>query len=246
MQTPILLAITKYCSIYVDDIRLSELTVSDPPLFARNMWQYLLPALTLFDRPSEMQKYIFGTTENPNLIEPVYDSTTITTTEEYTESFTFNLGEQYAGYDLCALRLRLLDRTGNVVMQPCLCEYDSETANVTVILQDGETLDSGSVLDFDFYKDGYFVNTMTPEMLNIIGLCFQAVWQNRFNTDWLSNVSKIEDKSFQEQNRANKMNADGMRLREDLTALAGKLRKFEQDVHYRNIFSSGSKIVIPG
>lgn len=244
MQTQILSVMTEYCAIYVDDINVSELAVTDPPLYARNMWQILRPALAKFNHPAEMTDYLFGTEEHPKLIEPQYDSILYTTSQTYTTNFTIELGEEYKGYDLAAARLKTADRVGNIVMQPMETTYDKDTGNLTVVLHDNEKVHSGSVLDIDLYKDGYFVNTITPSMCNIIGLCFQYVWQDRFNTDWLSMVSKVEDKSFQEQNRANKMNADGLRLREIATKLAGEMRKYEQDVHYKTTFPGGSGLLL--
>ena len=245
MSTQILSVITDYCSVYVDDLNMSELATSDPPLFARNMWQLLKPALSKFDHPPEMQKYIFGSSSEPNLIEPSYDNTTYTTAVDYSTNFSFMLGAEYADYDVVATRLKCYDRTGGVYFVPYECTADVVTVgtakmlNITVVVPVGETLPAGSVFDIDLYKDGYFVNTLTPSMCDIIGLCFQYVWQDRFNTDWLSIVSKIEDKSFQEQNRANKMNSDGMRLREMAAKLYDKMRKFEQDTFYNNTFHGG-------
>lgn len=250
MATQILPVITGYCSIYVDDINMSELAASDPPLFARNMWQLLKPALAKFDHPIEMQGFIFGTESSPNLIEPTYDSTTYTTSVDYSADFTFMLGEAYADYDVVATRLKCHDKTGNVYFVPYECTTSKvqigtiTMLNVTISVPSGDTIPAGSVFDIDFYKDGYFVNTLTPQMCDIIGLCFQYVWQDRFNTDWLSIVSKVEDKSFQEQNRANKMNADGMRLRDISVKLYDKMRKFEQDVYYKNTFPGGTGISI--
>lgn len=244
MSTQILSVITEYCSIYVDDLNMSELATSDPPLFARNMWQLLKPALAKFDHPTEMQGYIFGTSSNPNLIEPDYDSTLYTTTADYSADFTINLGLDYADYDIAAVRLKSIDRTGNVYFVPYDCTYNSEFGTITVSVPSGETILAGSVFDIDLYKDGYFVNTLTPQMCDIIGICFQYVWQDRFNTDWLSIVSKIEDKSFQEQNRANKMNADSLRLREISVKLYDKMRKFEQDTFYKSTFPGGINVHI--
>lgn len=244
MATQILPVITGYCSIYVDDINMSELATTDPPLFARNMWQLLKPALAKFDHPSEMQGYIFGTESNPKLVEPSYDSTIYTTVQDYSADFTIDLGLTYSEYDIAAVRLKATDRTGNVYFIPYESEYNSVYGTLTIHVPSGDTILAGSVFDIDLYKDGYFVNTLTPQMCDIIGLCFQYVWQDRFNTDWLSIVSKVEDKSFQEQNRANKMNSDGMRLREMAIKLYDKMRKFEQDIYYKSTFPSGTNVHI--
>lgn len=243
MATQILSVITEYCATYVDDINMSELAVTDAPLYARNMWQILKPALAKFSHPIEMQNYLFGTESNPNIVEPEFDSTTsITADIIYSPTINIDLGEDYAGYDLCAVRYRYTDRTGNVVLVPYNSTYDSETGNIVVC--NPSELPAESVFEIDFYKDGYFKNTLTPQMCDIIGLCFQYVWQDRFNTDWLSIVSKIEDKSFQEQNRANKMNADGLRLREMSVKLYDAMRKFEQDVYYKSRFTGGTGVIV--
>lgn len=239
MATQMSSVITDYCAIYVDDINMSELAFTDPPLYFRNMWQLLKPALSKFTHPEQMQDYLFK-----GMTEPSYDSMAYVTVTDYTEDFMLPLGDNYKGYDLAAVRLKSSDRTGAVVMIPLLSEYNSEIGYITIALPNGEPLPAGTVLDFDFYKDGQFAKTLTPQMMNIIGYCFQYVWQDRFNTDWVSIVSKIEDKSFQEQNRANKMNSDTMRLREIGAKLFGAMRKFEQDVMFRNALPNGGGIVI--
>ena len=344
MATSILSVITEYCSIYVDDLNMSELAATDPPLFARNAWQLLKPALAKFTHPPEMQSYL-------SYEEPTYDGTTWVATADYeavsgtlnvvyngtatldgtetypitletkpgtdfsgfeswsgyinnlrgshttfigvpviksniideydmqigtaymgtmnnalgfiaydddynehvmagtfklqlftTNTFRISLGEEYKGYDLCGVRMRYYDRTGALMLIPMPCYYDSATGDVFVAPT--QDVAEGTEFEIDFYKDGQFNNTLTPQMCDVIGLCFQYVWQDRFNTDWLSIVSKIEDKSFQEQNRANKMNADGMRLREIAIKLYDSMRKFEQDVAYKSRFPGGTGIHI--
>lgn len=341
MATSILSVITEYCSIYVDDLNMSELAATDPPLFARNAWQLLKPALAKFTHPPEMQDYL-------RYDEPSYDSTTYTTPTELLptpfaqvvfddsieithESQTYtitvpadvsvsdfnswiitingktathttiggapaasitmygedvvlgsayvavsgsnllfktssawassqpvvgtytvtvatgtpiiiSLGDEYKGYDLCTVRARFYDRVGNLVLVPIASRYDAETGDI--MIAPAEDIPENTVFEIDFYKDGQFINTLSPQMCDIIGLCFQYVWQDRFNTDWLSIVSKIEDKSFQEQNRANKMNADGMRLREIAIKLYDAMRKFEQDVYYKSRFPGGTGVHI--
>lgn len=73
-------------------------------------------------------------------------------------------------------------------------------------------------------------------------MCFQVIWQDRFNTDWLSNVSKTEDRSFFEQNRANKMKADTERLKMLREKLAGEMRRFEQNRYYNKIMPRGKRL----
>lgn len=243
MATPILKLITEYCAVYVDDVRLNELLDSDQPLYARRMWGYLLPAIPLFNLPAEMPMYLVGDTATPKLIPPQYADTTYTVTEDIESKTVLSLGAEYAGYELCGCRLRQENAvTGTVALTPLAVDYDGESGDVTVAAT--EPIPSGSKLEFDFYTDGYFVEDLSRDVLNILGLCFAVVWQTRFNNDWLSNVSKVEDKSFSEQNRANKMNADTARLKELRADLAAEMRRYEQNIYYRTAVGANNRIKI--
>lgn len=232
-MTPILQVITEYCAIYVDDTRLSDLASTDAPLYARRMYDYFKPAISLFKIPAEMPYYLFGDKTNKKFIEPSYDSTLYTLTEDYISQFTINLGTEYTGYEICACRIKEYDINGNVVYTTLPIEYNAETGIVTIDASIESPMMSGTILDFDFYTDGYFVEDLSFDIMNILGMCFQCVWQDRFNTDWLSNVTKVEDKTFFEQNRANKMRADTERLIALRNKLFAEMRRFEQNVYYK-------------
>lgn len=236
-MTPILKVITEYCSLYVDDIRLSDLANTDMPLYARRMYQYFKAGLPLFSIPTEMQEYLLGTESNPKLIEPKFDSTLYTTTEDYNSNFEINLGQDFVGYELCACRVRTIDKAGNVILTPISANYNAQTGAVEINATPDNPILNGTVFDFDFYTDGYFSETLTPSIMNILGMCFQVVWQDRFNTDWLSMVTKIEDKSFYEQNRANKMKADTERLYQLRQKLYGEMRRYEQNLYQKQTVS---------
>lgn len=240
-MTPILKVITEYCSLYIDDIRLSELASTDMPLYARRMYQYFKVGLPLFSIPTEMQEYLLGTESNPKLVEPKFDSTLYTTTEDYNSNFEINLGQDYVGYELCACRVKTIDKAGNVILTPIPTNYNAETGTVTIKATVDNPIVSGTVFDFDFYTDGYFTADLTPSIMNILGMCFQVVWQDRFNTDWLSMVTKIEDKSFFEQNRANKMKADTERLYQLRQKLYGEMRRYEQNLYQKQTVSFSKK-----
>lgn len=243
-MTKILQVITEYCSLYVDDIRLSDLASTDMPLYARRMYQYLKAGLPLFSIPTEMQSYLVGDKYSPNLIEPKIDSALYQTTKDYNDNFEINLGEEYKGYELYSCRVREINRVGDVLYTPISADYDADTGIMTVKATADNPIMSGTVLDLDFYTDGYFVNDLTPTIMSIIGTCFQVVWQDRFNTDWLSMVSKIEDKSFTEQNRANKMKADTERLTQLRQKLYGEMRRYEQNLYQNNIIKNSAKPII--
>ncbi len=233
-MTPILKVITQYCDVYVDDIRLSQLKISNPPLYANRMWGYLRSAIPLFNSPFEMQQYLCGTPESPNLVEPVFATANI----ELQGTNTFTLPQEYTGFELFSAHLKEPAVGGGVNLVPFPATYDKETGTVTL----GTSI-SGTVV-VDLYTDGHFVKDLSPMVMNILGLFFNAVWTMRFNQDWISNVSKIEDGTFKEQNRANKMNADTERFRQVMAVAVAEMRRFEASVFYKNTFPNGSNIKI--
>jgi hypothetical protein len=244
MSTPILKVMSQYCGVYVDDIRLQELAETNPPLYARRMYNYFLPAISLFNQPATMQQYFFGTAQDPNYVDPVIDSTSSTIQDSESSDFIVPLGNDYAGFDLCACQVKTYDDLDNAILTPISVTYDPETGSVTVHATEAATVPQGAILEFDFYTDGQFKKDLTPEIMNLLGMCFKVVWQNRFNTDWLSMVSKIEDKSFFEQNRANKMNADSNKLQNDVRWLNEELQKFETNLYIRQIMPQNRRVNI--
>lgn len=233
-MTPILQVITQYCDVYVDDVRLSQLKISNPPLYANRMWGYLRSAIPLFNSPFEMQQRFYGTPGSPNLVEPSFATYNVDLQGET----TFTLPQEYTGYELFSAHLKEPAENGSVNLIPLAASYDSETGTVTL-----ETPAAG-VVTMDLYTDGYFVNDLSPMEMNILGLFFNAVWTMRFNQDWISNVSKIEDGTFKEQNRANKMNADTERFRQVMAVAVAEMQRFEASVYYKNAFPYGSNIKI--
>lgn len=244
MSTPILKVISQYCGVYVDDIRLQELAETNPPLYARRMYNYFLPAISLFNQPADMQQYFFGTAENPNFVDPLYETTSYMVEDTENGDFIVPLGSDYAGYELCACQVKTYDVLDNVILTPIDITYDESNGNVTVHATEKQTVPQNAVLEFDFYTDGQFVKELSPEIMNILGMCFKVVWQNRFNTNWLSMVPKVEDKSFFEQNRANKMNADSHKLQNDVRWLNEEMQKFENNLYIRQIVSPSRRVVI--
>lgn len=237
-MTPLLNVITKYCAPYVDDVRLNTLASANPPLYARKMSQYMIPAISLFTLPAEMQMYLLGTQDNPQFTEPKYNGVLYTVANEETSNFTIELGEDFTGYELFCCSIRQTDETGDIYNTLIHATYDSQTGNVTVPATQEQPITAGTVLEMDFYKDGMFAQNLSSEIQNILGMCFQVIWQERFSMDWLSMVSKAEDKSFYEQNRANKIRADTERLEMLRKQLAGEMRRFEQNSYYNSIIKS--------
>lgn len=244
-MTPLLKVLTEYCATYVDDIRLQELSIENPALYARKMSQYFIPSIALFSIPAEMQEYLVGNKYNPKFFEPIYDNKRVTTSGKQTKSFTIDLGEEYQGHELFSANILSLNG-GKVKTTPTnICEYDSATGIIKVTASEENPIEDNTTFDFDFYTDGWFEEELSSQVMNILGICFQCVWQDRFNTDWLSNVAKVEDKSFYEQNRANKMNADTARLNQLRQKLAGEMRRFEQNLYYKKTVLGVDKLNIP-
>lgn len=231
-MTSVLKVMTEYCAIYVDDIRLQDLATENPPQYAREMWNYFRAAIPLFSVPAEMETYLYGTPNNPKLTEPLYDNATYTVSGDQTADFTVSLGAEYANYGVVSCRVKNFDLSGNVYYTDVPYTYDAENGDFTVSASADSPVPGGTILDFDFFTDGQFENDLTPAMMSILGMCFQVVWQDRFNEDWLSNVSKVEDKSFSEQNRANKLRADTQRLESLRIKLAEEMRRFSQNRYY--------------
>ena len=245
MSTPILKVISQYCGAYVDDIRLQELAETNPPLYARRMYNYFLPAISLFNQPANMQEYFFGTSDNPNFTDPLINNTSYLVEDTETSDFIVSLGESFAGYELIACQVKTYDALDNAILTPIAISYTTDGGgNITVHATTENPVPQGAILEFDFYTDGSFSKDLSPEIMNLLGMCFKVVWQNRFNTNWLSMVPKIEDKSFFEQNRANKMNADSNKLQNDVRWLNEELQKFENNLYIRKIVPPTSRVNI--
>lgn len=245
IMTKILQVLTEYCGQYVDDIRLSELAATNAPLYARKMYNYLPPAIAKFTMPPEMQEYLLGTESNPNFVEPKYTDYQYIVQTDLTTNTNIVLGTEYIGYELFSAQIKKADAVGNIVYIPANnAQYDSATGTITLSASADEPIVAGTVYEFDFYTDGYFVKDLSNSIMDILGLAFAVVWQNRFAQDWLSMVPKVEDKSFSEQNRANKINADTERLRELRVQLNDAMLRYTENCYYGKYVSLGKRLTI--
>ena len=244
-MTPILKVLTKYCEPYVDDVRLLEKKEDNAPVYAWTMWQYLLPQMARFNLPVEMPDYLFGTEAEPKLVEPDFASARYTTESELTSDTTIQLGDEYIGYELFSAHILSQDKAGNVISSATnIATYNAVDGSVTISATAEEPIAGGSIFDFDFYTDGHFANDLSPEIMTILGMCFECGWATRFENDWLSNVPKVEDKSFSQQNIANRMDKGTYRLEHIEKKLAGAMRRFEQNAFYRQTISSSNRLKI--
>lgn len=236
MAIQTLQVITEYCEGYIDDVRISTYRQTCPALYLRQMYFFLRIAISLFNKPVEIQKYLLGTKDNPMLVEPTFADALYELDADVSGSYTIELGSEYANYDLASVREREVSPSGNVSYYAVDFTYDVQMGNITI---NGDYA-SGTVFELDFAKDGYFVNDLSPEMMDILGCGTGLAWRERFNADWLTIVAKIEDKSFREQNRATDKRANTEQIGEMRKALYSKMRKFEQGQWYRGTVQNGN------
>lgn len=244
MATPILKVITQYCAILIDDINLADLAREDMPLYARRMWAYFQAAIPNFTTPSSVLPYLLGTPDSPKLIEPIYGSFQYITEEELTEDKVITMGKDGKGHDLFCCRIETIGKFDRIIMVSTnIAKYDSENGTVTLSASIDNPIPKGTIFNMDFYTDGYFKEDLSVDIMRILGLCFQVIWQTRFNNDWLSNVSKVEDRSFSEQNRANKERSDDERLDRYKNALNTAMRTFERNLAIKKTLPSGTGLI---
>lgn len=238
MATPILQVITQYCEGYCDDIRMQSLRETNPALYLRQMWFFLRIAVSLFNIPAEMPRYLMGTEDEPKLTEPVFADTVFTLDDDSEDTVVLALGGEYAGFELASCRQRVIEQDGRAEYYAADFSYDAQTGDITV----NGAYPAGTVFEMDFATDGAFENTLTPEMMDILGTGFGLAWRERFNADWLSIVSKVEDKSFKEQTRSSDKRANTEQIEAMRVSFAGKMRRFSQNLYYKNFVPQGARI----
>ena len=230
MATPILKVITEYCEGYINDERIAEVRDSDPALYLRNMWFFLRIAISQFNHPTEIQRYLVGTADEPKLVEPTFADNVIVADTAIEGTATFALGEGFTGFELASCRERVQEVNGRITYYMVDFEYDPTAGELTI---NGD-YPQGTVFDLDFANDGSFAEDLSGEIMDILGTGSGLAWFEHFQVDWLSIVSKVEDKSFKEQNRATDKRANVEMIKELRMSFAGKMRRFEQNTYYKN------------
>ena len=220
---------------YVNDQRLNKMAKENPALYARNAWGYMQFAIPSFKRPAHMLPWLLGDKDHPKLIKPRFDSYYFDNQTYLVDDLTLHLGENYIGYELFNCKIVTEDRDGNLFEEDAdnKVEYDAETGDVTIHGTQAEPIKPKTTLSMDFYTDGYFVEDLNEEQKRILGLAFGIAWQERFNNDYLSNVAKVEDRSFSQQNIANKQKSDDLKLRNMRASFNQEMRKYEQNLQIR-------------
>ena len=229
-MTPILKILTEYCDVLVDDDRMTELKQTDFPLWAFKMYGYFRAGLSLLTLPSELLPFLIGD-NGEKLTLPLFGTTTVAV--PYGESGEYTVSTEFIGYEYISARTVSRDKYGDVYYVPLTSAYNPETGEITIDV--GTVPEDGLTVDIDLYKDGEFSENVSLEIMGIMAKAFQVVWETRFINNWLSNVPKIEDSSFYEQNRANKENADTERYAELKSTLDHALRRLDENNAYRKV-----------
>lgn len=225
MGTPWTEIICNYAMPVIDDVRLTDQMGENPALFFRRMALYMDLAIPMVSRPPELDSYL-----NYELVKPVYDDMIWMTTSESLEGET-TVETSMIGYDLFSCSLREVDESGVVTSTPVSgVTYDPETGTVVFPKQDTVGLE----YNVDFYTDGLFYYDLNESQKRLLGLAIGVVWDERFSRNWLNVTMKVKDASFDTVNESNYMREVQNRLFMNRHLLNDELRKYEQDVAYKN------------
>lgn len=225
MGTPWTEIICNYAMPVMDDVRLIDQMGENPALFFRRMALYMDLAIPMVSRPPELDSYL-----NYELTRPNYDDMIWRSTSESLEGET-TVETTMTGYDLFSCSLREVDESGVVTSTPVSgVTYDPETG--TVVFPQQETV--GLEYNVDFYTDGSFYYDLTEAQKRLLGLAVGVVWDERFSRNWLNLTMKVKDASFDTVNESNYMREVQNRLFMNRHLLNDELRKYEQDVAYKN------------
>ena len=225
MGTPWTEIICNFAMPVMDDVRLIDQMGENPALFFRRMALYMDLAIPMVSRPPELDSYL-----NYELVKPVYDDMIWRSTSESLEGET-TVETTMTGYDLFSCSLREVDESGVVTSTPVSgVTYDPETG--TIVFPQQETV--GLEYNVDFYTDGSFYYDLTEAQKRLLGLAVGVVWDERFSRNFLNITMKVKDASFDTVNESNYMREVQNRLFMNRHLLNDELRKYEQDVAYKN------------
>ncbi|MEG1757800.1 MAG: hypothetical protein RR235_05000 [Oscillospiraceae bacterium] len=216
------------------DFRWDKELATNPAAFYRAKSAALMNALPLFSKPPEMEDYLIFTP-------PVYADYIFTIQNASPSPITVDTGK--IGFELCSVGLSGKDEAGNPYYTPLRADYDKQSGTARVYVTKG--LQSGQLLEFDFYTDGVFVNNISLRQKRIIGLCIQAMWYEKFAGNGTHMSPKAKDKNF----APNAESADIRAMTERLKLSGGKLNDeldaYAQSVAYRNTVSKAHRFKLP-
>lgn len=224
--------ISEHAMVDINDVRLVELAQENPARFFRKMALYMKNGIPVFDRPPEIKQWL-----ERDMVLPTWDEAAWTADEESTmEPTAVQTGK--TGYDVFScVRLEWLD-SGEAVETPYRgASYDAETGIVTFEAQDA----AGVEYAMDFYRDGEFAEELTATQKRILGLCVASTWDEHFFRDWLADVAKAHDRSYEAPNESQYMEKSVKKKMANRSLLNEELRKYEQDCAYYNAFRAGNR-----
>lgn len=224
--------ILNYGELFTEDNREQEKFDINPASFLNEKAYYLAAAIPRFNQPPPIECFLAQNTSAfyteyfwtvPGEVPPEGETPTSTTEPTVVSTGLY-------GYGLCSVVARGVDQFGNPEDTPYLeAQYNPATGEVT--FEAG--LIPGTQYVICLYLDGFFSNTLTPEMKRILGLCFHLVWEYRFTSAYLPRAAKINDKSFIAPNEANWTRAQEEKRRSLEDSLNQELKKYSQNCAYR-------------
>ena len=191
------------------------------PVFYRRMWNYMLAAIPLFNKPPTMLARLHAYTD------PEYSDVMYSIQDEPGASITVATG--IADMDICSAGIVNEDEFGNPQYLPLTVDsYNAETGDVVI----SGTMTLGDEIDIDFYKSGSFNVDLNPTERDILAFCIYDVWEHRFDNNALERASKIRDANFTTISEASQTNAGTERQHEVDSQLFDKLRMYELSAAY--------------
>lgn len=195
------------------------------PVFYRRMWNYMLAAIPLFNKPPIMLSRLHAYTE------PQYSDVLFTVEDEPTGG-TVTVATSISGMDICSAGIVTEDEFGNPAYLPLTVDsYDAETGDVVI----SGSISVGDEIDIDFYKSGAFTADLNPTECDILAFCIYDVWEHRFDNNALERASKIRDANFTTISEASQTNAGTDRQKAVDSQLFDKLRMYEQNAAYMEV-----------
>ena len=194
------------------------------PVFYRRMWNYMLAALPLFNKPPTMLARLHAYTE------PQY-SDVLFKVETAPDNGTVTVSTGITGMDICSAGIVANDEFGNPAYMPLtVTSYDAETGTVVI----SGAIAVGDEIDIDFYKSGFLNADLNPTECDILAFCIYDVWEHRFDNNALERASKVRDANFTTISEASQTAAGTARQHEVDSQLFDKLRMYEQNAAYMN------------
>lgn len=192
------------------------------PVFYRRMWNYMLAAIPLFNKPPTMLARLHSYTE------PQYSDVLYSVTEDPANG-TITVATGITGMDICSAGIVSDDEFGNPQYLPLTVDsYDAEIG--TVVISGGISI--GDEIDIDFYASGSFEADLNATECDILAFCIYDVWEHRFDNNALERASKIRDANFTTISEASQTNAGTDRQTAVDRQLFDKLRMYEQNAAY--------------